>query len=154
MTIKLDDLNGADIQELLRYHLTHLSAISPPGSMHALNLDALRQPNITFWSVWSETSPPELMGCGALKELDSTHAEINSMRTVAAHLRKGVAANLLTHIISEARRRNYRRLSLETGAGPLFTAAQSLYKKFDFQPCGPFADYKPDPNSLFFTRGI
>ena len=154
MTIKLDDLNGPEIQELLRYHLTHLSAISEPCSMHALNLDALRKPNITFWSVWSETNPSDLMGCGALMELDSTHAEIKSMRTVAAHLRKGVAANLLTHIISEARRRNYRRLSLETGAGPLFTAAQTLYQKFGFQPSAPFADYKPDPNTLFFTRKI
>jgi putative acetyltransferase len=154
MTIKLDDLSGPEIQELLRHHIAHLSSISDPCSMHALNLDALRKPNISFWSAWSDDHPPQLMGCGALKELDSTHAEVKSMRTATAHLRRGVAANLLTHIISEARRRNYHRLSLETGAGPLFTAAQTLYRKVGFQPCAPFADYRPDPNSLFFTLEI
>ena len=152
MRIKLDDLSGPEIQDLLRFHVTSLSAISEPCSMHALNLDALRKPNITFWSVWSDAG--DLMGCGALKELDAQHAEIKSMRTTPTHLRKGVAAKLLDHIINEARRRNYRRLSLETGASELFNAAHRLYSKFGFQRCGPFADYKEDPNSLFFTRDL
>jgi putative acetyltransferase len=151
MKIKIDDLTGPEITQLLQAHLQNLSAISPPCSMHALNIDALRKPNITFWSVWNDA---ELMGCGALKELDADHAEIKSMRTVAAHLRKGVASHLLQHIVGEARRRDFRRLSLETGSGPQFAPAQALYTKFGFRPCGPFADYIEDPNSLFFTRDL
>ncbi|HEX7861299.1 MAG TPA: GNAT family N-acetyltransferase [Verrucomicrobiae bacterium] len=152
MKIKVDDLSGWQIQDLLRFHISHLSAISDPCSMHALNLDALRKPNITFWSVWSDAG--ELMGCGALKELDAQHAEVKSMRTAPAHLRKGVASHLLDHIINEAKRRHYRRLSLETGASELFVAAHGLYSKFGFQRCGPFGDYKEDLNSFFFTREL
>ena len=152
--IKADNLSGSEIQDLLRHHLQNLSAISPPCSMHALNLDALRKPNITFWSVWSDAPAAELMGCGALMELDSTHAEIKSMRTVAAHLRKGVASHMLEHILAEARRRGYRRLSLETGAGPAFHPAQNLYTKFGFHRCAPFGNYVEDPNSVFMTREL
>ena len=151
MKIKVDDLTGPEILQLLQAHLQNLSAISPPCSMHALNIDGLRKPNITFWSVWNDA---ELMGCGALKELDREHAEIKSMRTVAAHLRKGVASHLLQHIIAEARSRNFRRLGLETGAGPQFRPAHALYTKFGFRPCGPFADYREDPNSLFMSREL
>jgi len=154
MHIKVDDLTGPEIQDLLRHHLQNLSAISPPCSMHALNLDALRKPNITFWSIWSDAAPSELMGCGALMELDAEHAEIKSMRTVAAHLRKGVASRMLEHIIAEARRRGYRKLSLETGAGGAFIPAQTLYAKFGFQRCGPFGSYVDDPNSVFMARNL
>lgn len=151
MTIKVDDLTGTAILNLLQSHLQHLSAITEPGSMHALDLTALRQPEITFWSVWDGE---ELLGCGALKELDPTHAEIKSMRTAPAHLRKGVASALLTHILSEARRRNYQRLSLETGAKNDFRPAHALYTKFGFQHCGPFGSYVEDPNSVFMTREL
>ena len=151
MNIKTDDLTDPEIQELLRHHLSTLSAVSPPCSMHALNLDALRKPNITFWTVWSDAVTPELMGCGALMELDSEHAEIKSMRTAPAHLRKGVASHLLTHILSEARNRHYRRLSLETGCGIPFVPAQTLYAKFGFERCEPFGNYVEDPNSVFMT---
>jgi putative acetyltransferase len=154
MKIKVDDLTGPEIQDLLRHHLQNLSVLSPPCSMHALNLDALRKPNITFWSIWSEPPSNTLMGCGALMELDSEHAEIKSMRTVPAHLRQGVASRMLEHIIAEARRRHYRKLSLETGAGPAFLAAQNLYAKFGFKPCGPFASYVEDPNSIFMMREL
>lgn len=151
MQIKLDDLSGSKIAHLLLAHLRDLSSISPPESMHALDLAALRQPAITFWSVWTGE---DLMGCGALKELDVTHAEIKSMRTVTAHLRKGVASHLLAHIIDEARRRNYRRLSLETGSSSQFRPAHQLYSKFGFQPCAPFVGYVEDPNSLFMTKEL
>ena len=151
MNIKLDDLTGPEIAKLLGEHLNDLSAKSPACSMHALNLEALRKPNITFWSVWEGN---ELLGCGALKELDATHGEVKSMRTVAKHLRKGVASRVVEHIISEAKQRGYRRLSLETGAGPAFCAAHGLYTKHGFTRCGPFADYKPDPNSVFFTMEL
>lgn len=119
--------------------------------MHALNLDALRKPEITFWSVWEGA---DLVGCGALKELDAQHAEIKSMRTASAHLRKGVASQVLQHIITEAKRRNYRRLSLETGSGLPFEPARSLYAKFGFKNCGPFASYGDDPNSVFMTMEL
>jgi putative acetyltransferase len=119
--------------------------------MHALNLDELRKPDITFWSVWQGQT---IVGCGALKELDDRHGEIKSMRTAAAHVRKGVASRILEHIISEAKRRGYRRLSLETGALPYFKPAQSLYRKFGFTNCAPFADYAEDPNSVFMAREL
>src|SRR5687767_2859145 len=109
--IKLDDLRGAEIAVLLTEHLRSLAAVTPAESRHALNLNGLRAPDVTFWSAWRGR---ELVGCGALKELDREHGEVKSMRTAKAHLRKGVAATLLEHIIAEAKRRGYRRLSLET----------------------------------------
>jgi len=148
MEIKVDDLSGVEIATLLKIHLQSLSALSPPESMHALDLDSLRKPEITFWSVWDGN---ELAGCGALKELDREHAEIKSMRTAAGHLRKGVASRMLEHIIQEARRRKYRRLSLETGSMAAFEPARRLYAKFGFKACGPFVGYVEDPNSVFMT---
>ena len=127
--LRIDDLSGPEIAELLAEHLRCMAAVSPPESRHALNLDGLRHSSITFWSVWQDR---ELVGCGALKELDAEHGEIKSMRTAAAHLRKGVGSFVLRHIISEAKRRGYRRLSLETGSMPFFAPAHSLYRKFGF----------------------
>ena len=149
--IKLDDLSGPEIAELLAEHLRSLAEVSPPESRHALNFDGLRQPGVTFWSVWQGD---ELVGCGALKELDREHGEIKSMRTAKAHLRKGVGAKILEHIISEAQRRGYRRLSLETGAMEYFQPAHNLYRKFGFRNCTPFGEYREDPNSIFMTREI
>jgi putative acetyltransferase len=149
MEIRMDDLRGPEIAQLLREHLRDLALHSPPESMHALDLAALRKPGIMFWSAWQGA---ELLGCGALKELDSRHGEIKSMRTAAPHLRKGVAAAILSHILEEAARRSYRRLSLETGSGEAFAPAQSLYARFGFRPCGPFADYVLDPFSVFMTK--
>jgi putative acetyltransferase len=151
MKITIDDLSGPAIAKLLQEHLQSLSAISPPESMHALDIDALRKPEITFWSAWVGE---ELVGCGALKELNAQHAEIKSMRTASAHLRKGVASRLLQHIMEEAKRRNYRRLSLETGSMASFEPARRLYAKFGFGNCGPFAGYVEDPNSVFMTREL
>ena len=149
--IRMDDLSGPEIAGLLREHLQSMTLYSPPESIHALDLDALRQPEITFWSVWQGT---ELMGCSAIKELDAGHAEIKSMRTALAHLRKGVAAALMRHILEEAGRRCYQRLSLETGSAEAFAPARSLYASFGFQFCGPFAGYVEDPYSVFMTRGL
>jgi len=149
--IRRDDLRGPEIAALLREHLHSLALLSPPKSMHALDLDKLRKPDITFWSVWGGA---ELLGCGALKELDRSHGEIKSMRTAAAHLRKGVASALMRHILEEAGRRAYRRLSLETGSMAAFTPAHTLYSRFGFRRCGPFADYGEDPNSVFMTKEL
>jgi putative acetyltransferase len=151
LEIRIDDLTGPEIAELLREHLANMAENSPPESIHALNIEQLRQPDITFWSAWSEDG---LLGCGALKELDPLHGEIKSMRTVSRHRRKGVAARLLEHILEEARRRNYRRVSLETGSMSAFAPAHHLYASFGFVECGPFADYVEDPNSRFMTKEL
>lgn len=149
--IRLDDLRSADIAVLLQEHLDDMRRHSPPESIHALDLDRLRRPGITFWSVWEGDA---LVGCGALRQLDATHAEIKSMRTSMHHRRKGVAACMLRHLLDEAARRGYRRLSLETGAPAAFAPARELYARFGFTACGPFADYAEDPNSVFMTREL
>ena len=151
LEIKIDDPGDPEIAHLLTEHLRALAEVTPVESRHALNLDELRKPDITFWAVWQGN---EVVGCGALKRLDARHGEIKSMRTAAGHLRKGIASSVLKCIIAEASRRGYARLSLETGATAWFTPAHQLYRKFGFQPCAPFADYIPDPNSLFMTREL
>jgi putative acetyltransferase len=151
MNIKIDDLTGSEIHELLHEHLQGMALHSPPESVHALDIEGLRKPDITFWSVWENG---ELLGCGALKELNSQHGEIKSMRTSSLHLRRGVARNLLNHIIEEAKGRDYKRLSLETGSMKAFEPARNLYSNFGFTCCGPFADYVEDPNSIFMTREL
>ena len=151
MEIKRDDLTGTAIQALLREHLANMHAQSPPESVHALPIEELRNPDITFWTVWDG---PELLGCGALKELHPQHGEIKSMRTATLHRRRGVAAALLKHILDEATTRKYRRVSLETGSMDAFTPAHNLYAKFGFKECGPFADYVEDPNSKFMTKEL
>lgn len=151
MEIRLDPLTGPDIAALLREHVAEARRNSPPGSSHALDLDRLRAPDITFWSAWDGGA---LLGCVALKELDAGHGEIKSMRTASAHQRKGVGAQLLQHVLDEAARRGYRRVSLETGAQAHFQPARSLYARFGFAPCAPFAQYRDDPNSVFMTRTV
>ena len=151
MNIKIDDLQGSAIHALLQEHLQSMALHSPPESIHALDIEALRRPEITFWTVWEDG---ELLGCGALKELDSQHAEIKSMRTSSLHLRNGVAKNLLNHILEEANRRGYSRVSLETGSMEAFEPARKLYASFGFTYCEPFADYVEDPHSVFMTRAL
>lgn len=151
MDIVIDDLDGPEIRELLEEHLRNMREISPPESVHALDIEGLRRPEITFWTA---REGGELLGCGALKELSHAHGEIKSMRTAARHLRKGVARRLLEHIIEEARRRGYTRLSLETGSQSEFEPARTLYARSGFDYCAPFADYTEDPNSVFMTREL
>ena len=136
---------------MLQEHLESVALNSPPESVHALDLEALRAPEVTFWSVWQGS---ELVGCGALKELDASHGELKSMRTASSHLRKGVAAALLEHMLNVARHRAYHRLSLETGSMEAFAPARALYARFGFELCGPFADYVDDPYSVFMTREL
>lgn len=151
MQIRDDDLTGRQIADLLREHLKHMYEITPPGSVHALDLSALRSPEITFWSAWEGD---ELLGCGALKELNSKSGEIKSMRTAKTHLRKGIASKILEHIIAEAKQRDYDCLNLETGVMPEFAPARSLYLRYGFEYRGPFADYVEDPNSVFMTKEL
>ena len=149
MEITIDDLSDARIAEFLEQHLEDMKSVSPPESKHALDLDGLKQPDITFWTVWQDDA---LVGCGALKELDSEHGEIKSMRTDLNSRGTGVGSFILRHLMNVAIVRGYRRLSLETGSMPFFEPARQLYSKFGFTFCDPFADYKLDPNSVFMTR--
>ncbi|MGF1515844.1 MAG: GNAT family N-acetyltransferase [Elainellaceae cyanobacterium] len=151
MDIRVDNLQGPEIVGLLREHLQDMRLNTPLESVHALDIEALRSPAITVWSVWKDA---EIMGCGALKALASDHGEIKSMRTVSNHRRKGVAAQLLAHILQEAKRRSYRHISLETGGAEEFAPARALYTRFGFQECGPFGDYGEDPNSIFMSREL
>jgi putative acetyltransferase len=151
LRIELDDLTRPQVHALLEEHLRNMHEITPAGSVHALDLDRLRSPDVTFWSVWDGDV---LVGCGALKQLDPTHGEVKSMRTPATLRRRGVGRAVLAHIVAEARRRGYRRLSLETGALAPFEPARRLYQSAGFTYCGPFGDYVDDPNSAFMTRDL
>ena len=148
ITIRIDDLRGLEIATLLEAHLDHMRATSPPESVHALDLDALRTPDIMFWTMWHTD---ELVGCGALRELDKSHGEIKSMHTVNTLRGKGLGRRMLTHIIDEAEQRGYQRLSLETGATDDFVAARRLYARFGFATCPPFGNYTLDPFSTCMT---
>ncbi|WP_104403369.1 GNAT family N-acetyltransferase [Vibrio penaeicida] len=151
MEIKIDKLDGKEIVALLNEHLDDMYATSPPESVHALDLNALQKPDITFWSAWDKG---ELLGCAALKELDSSHAELKSMRTARTARNRGVASNLLQHLLSVAEDRKYEKISLETGSMDFFKPARTLYEKNGFVYCAPFADYQPDPNSEFMTKDL
>ncbi len=151
MKIQLDPLQDQAVIALLGEHLADMYANSPPESVHALDVAALRAPNITFWSAREQG---EILGCIALKRLADDSGEIKSMRTRAHSRGRGIAAALLQTLLDEARRRGYRNLYLETGIQPFFTPAHSLYHKFGFAPCGPFADYGPDPNSCFMRLSL
>jgi putative acetyltransferase len=146
--IEIDKLTHPKVAKLLQQHLDDMYATSPAESVHALDLDKLRKADITFWTAWRQQ---DLLGCGALKTLSPQHAEIKSMRTARQHLRQGVAARILEHIILQAKNRDLKRLSLETGSQPFFQPAIALYKNYGFEFCEPFSDYNTDPNSKFMT---
>lgn len=151
LEIRVDDLSDPRIATFLADHLKDMYATSPPESVHALDLTGLKKPEITFWSVWRGTN---LVGCGALKRLDSKHVELKSMRSSPAHRREGIGRTILEFILNEARLAGYRRMSLETGSQPFFEPARSLYASYGFTYCSPFSDYKDDPNSVFMTREL
>lgn len=151
MRIELDDLSRREVQGLLEEHLANMYELSPPESVHALPLSGLRAPDITFWTIWEGSV---LVGCGALKELSPTHGEIKSMRTPKALRGRGAGRAMLVHLLAEARRRGYARLSLETGAEPGFHPARKLYESAGFTYTGPFADYVLDPNSVFMQLDL
>lgn len=146
-----DDLSGAAIRALLEQHFAGMLANSPAGSCHFLDFDGLNAPDVTFWSIHDGDA---LAGCGALKTLDAAHGEIKSMRTADAFLRRGVAARMLDHIVAAARGLGFKRLSLETGSGAAFEPAIALYRRYGFDDCPPFANYKLDPFSRFMTREL
>jgi putative acetyltransferase len=151
MHVERDDLSRPQVHDLLREHLSNMHELSPPESVHALDLAKLRGPDITFWTAWDG---PALLGCGALKEIDPAHGEVKSMRTPRSMRRRGAARAVLARIVEEARARGYARLSLETGSQDAFEPAWRLYESFGFTRCGPFGAYRPDPNSVFMTLAL
>ena len=146
--IRPGDLADERVTRLLSDHLTDMFATSPVESVHALDVSGLSVPEVTFWTI---AEGDELFGCVALKELDPEHGELKSMRTDAAVRGRGLGARLLEHVLAEAARRGYERVSLETGSQEFFRPARTLYAKYGFTECGPFGDYVLDPNSIFMT---
>jgi putative acetyltransferase len=151
LTFHAGDLDSADVCALLAWHFDQMRTTSPPEACHVLPANALADPSIVFWSARNDGN---LAGIGALKRLGHDHAEVKSMRTVPAYLGTGVGRAILRHIIDEARRRGYRRLSLETGSAASFAAAIRLYETEGFVSAGPFANYVETPFTRFFTREI
>ncbi len=153
MRIAVEDPSAADVHALLRQHLDEMRAVSPPESCHALDVAGLQIDAVTFWTARHD-GDATLLGCGALLELSATAGEVKSMRTAPSARRAGVGATLLRTIMDEARRRDYERLSLETGSQDFFIAARTLYAAHGFSECGPYGSYVDDPNSVFMTRTL
>ncbi len=151
LRIESDDLSREAVHELLADHLEDMFATSPAESVHALDLTAMRDPAVTVWTLWDGDA---VLGCVALKRLSADHAEVKSMRTSSTARGRGVATRLLDHLVVEARRLGYRRLSLETGPQDFFAPARRLYQRHGFVGCGPFGDYGDDPFSRYFTLDL
>ena len=151
MKIEIDDLESREIGAFLQEHIADMKSISPPESKHALDLEGLKAPEITFWSAYEDGL---LIGCGALKELDACTGEIKSMRVRASARAGGIGSKILSHIVNEAESRGYRVLKLETGSMEYFVPARNLYLKYGFRLCEPFGSYKSDPNSVFMELGL
>ncbi|MFL6733896.1 MAG: GNAT family N-acetyltransferase [Sphingomicrobium sp.] len=145
------DLDSSDVRALLDLHFAAMRASSPPENCHVLPIDGLRDPALTFWAAREDR---RLVGIGALKELEPDHGEVKSMRTAPEHLGRGVGGRFLAHIMSQARERGYKRLSLETGSTSEFAGALRLYEREGFQSCGPFAGYPESEFTRFFTREL
>lgn len=158
LLIRQDDLSDPRIQVFMEEHLRDMRAISPPESVHALDMAQLRQPDIRFWTAWrqddAQPEPGQLIGTGALKHLDATHAELKSMRTAFSVRGQGVGRAVLTHLLAQAADLGYQRVSLETGSQPFFEPARQLYLRYGFADCPPFGSYGPDPNSRFMSRTL
>jgi putative acetyltransferase len=151
IVFRADDLSGTQTQALIIRHLAGMHENSPPESVHAFDMDKLRQPGVTFWSGWVDD---DIAVMGALKKLDAENGEIKSMRVADAYLGRGAGRAMLDHILAEARAMGLRHLWLETGSTPAFDPALKLYEKAGFRFCGPFGDYKDDPFSRFMTLAL
>jgi len=148
MEILSGGLDRVEVVAFLQHHLKMMAQHSPAESIHALDMDELKHEDVSFFSMWNND---QLMGCAALKELDSRNGEVKSMRTVDTFLRQGVAQAMLDHIVGLAGQREYSALWLETGSMEAFWPARQMYLKYGFAECVPFSDYSPDPNSVFMT---
>ena len=145
------NFDNTKVNNLLKKHFIELRSVSPAGSTHVLDIEGLKDPSIKFWSLWENE---KLIGCGALKFLDSQHGEFKSIRVADEFRKKGFGEKIIFHLIEEAKKLKIKKISIETGSGNFFKSARELFKKFGFEPCEPFAHYKEDPNSCYYTKNI
>ena len=145
------NFDNDQVNELLNNHFIELRSVSPEGSTHVLDIEGLKDPSIKFWSLWEEK---ELVGCGALKFLNKNHGEFKSIRIAEKFRGKKMSKLIIKHLINEAKNLKINKLSIETGAGEFFSPARKLFINFGFKPCKPFAHYKEDPNSCYFTLNL
>ena len=146
-----DNFDDPQVNELLTKHFIELRSVSPAGSTHVLDIQGLKDQSIKFWSLWEND---ELIGCGALKFLDENHGEFKSIRVADKFRKKGTGEKIFDHLIKKVKEIGIKKISIETGSGKYFEPARKLFKKFNFQLCKPFAHYKDDPNSCFYTKDI
>tara|TARA_Y100000590_G_scaffold290017_1_gene326449 strand:- start:1381 stop:1836 length:456 start_codon:yes stop_codon:yes gene_type:complete len=146
-----NNFDDPEVNDLLRKHFIELRSVSPEGSTHVLDIPGLKIHSIKFWSLWNEK---DLIGCGALKFLDTQHGEFKSIRVADKFRGKGMGEKIISHLIDQAKKIGIKKLSVETGAGEFFDPARKLFKKFGFKTCKPFAHYKEDPNSCYFDLEI
>ena len=149
LDIRRDDVTDPRVVALLARHLDEMRGLSPPESVHALDLDGLKRPDMTLWTAWDGDT---LLGCGGLKTLDESHGEVKSFHTAREARGRGVATAILAVVLEEARQRGFSRLSLETGTPEPFRPARDLYERHGFAECPPFGDYREDPFSVCMTR--
>ena len=145
------NFDNPEVNELLNKHFIELRSVSPAGSTHVLDIDGLKDPSIKFWSLWENN---KLIGCGALKFLEKDHGEFKSIRVADEFRKKGIGERIINHLIEEAKKLEISKLSIETGAGEFFAPARKLFNKFGFKKSEPFAHYKVDPNSCYFTLDL
>ena len=145
------NFENLEVNDLLKKHFIELRSVSPPGSTHVLDIDGLKDPSIKFWSLWENN---KLVGCGALKFLEKNHGEFKSIRVADEFRKKGIGERIINHLIDEAKKLEISKLSIETGAGEFFLPARTLFSKFGFKLCPPFAHYKEDPNSCYYTLNL
>ena len=146
-----NNFDDPQVNELLTKHFIELRSVSPEGSSHVLDIPGLKDPSIKFWSLWENN---ELIGCGALKFLDPKHGELKSIRVADSFKKKGYGKKIIKVLIEKSRKLNIKKISVETGAGDFFAPARKLFKSFGFKECGPFAHYKDDPNSFYYSVDI
>ncbi len=145
------NFDNSEVNDLLKKHFIELRSVSPAGSTHVLDIDGLKDPSIKFWSLWEDN---KLVGCGALKFLEKNHGEFKSIRVADEFKKRGVGERIINHLIEEAKKLKISKLSIETGAGEFFLPARKLFSKFGFKKCPPFAHYKNDPNSCYYTLNL
>jgi len=145
------NFDNFEVNDLLKKHFIELRSVSPAGSTHVLDIDGLKDPSIKFWSLWEDN---KLIGCGALKFLEKDHGEFKSIRVADEFKKKGIGERIINHLIEEAKKLKISKLSIETGAGDFFLPARNLFSKFGFKSCPPFAHYKDDPNSCYYTLDL
>ena len=145
------NFDNLEVNDLLKKHFIELRSVSPAGSTHVLDIDGLKDPSIKFWSLWENN---KLIGCGALKFLEKNHGEFKSIRVADEFRKKGIGERIIKHLIEEAKKLEISKLSIETGAGEFFAPARKLFNKFGFKKSEPFAHYKVDPNSCYYTLDL